>query len=84
MPNPTATNPVSRDFMAAVKNAVDPQNIIAPGRHGMPMRPGIRKHPTRLGFAWRWFGAPRACRAACVSLVQVVIQDLGQIVLPAR
>ncbi len=40
MPNSTASNPTFRDFMAAVKNAVDPQNIIAPGRYGMPMRPG--------------------------------------------
>ena len=38
MPNSTDCNPVFRDFLAAVKGAVDPQNLIAPGRYGTPMR----------------------------------------------
>lgn len=40
MPNSTDSNPVFRDFLAAVKSAVDPQNLIAPGRYGTPMRVG--------------------------------------------
>jgi 4-cresol dehydrogenase (hydroxylating) len=40
MPNSTESNPVFRDFLAAVKQGVDPQNLIAPGRYGTPMRPG--------------------------------------------
>jgi 4-cresol dehydrogenase (hydroxylating) len=40
MPGSSDPNPVSRDFLAAVKRAVDPQNLIAPGRYGMPERDG--------------------------------------------
>jgi hypothetical protein len=39
MPNSTDSNPVFREFLAAIKSAVDPQNVIAPGRYGTPMRP---------------------------------------------
>ncbi len=38
MPGSGETNPVAQQFLAALKNAVDPQNLIAPGRYGMPMR----------------------------------------------
>ena len=33
-------NPVAADFLAKLKLAVDPQNVIAPGRYGMPLRHG--------------------------------------------
>lgn len=32
------SNPVAKDLLAAMKSAVDPQNLIAPGRYGMPLR----------------------------------------------
>lgn len=38
MPGSADVNPVSREFLAAVKRAVDPQNLIAPGRYGTPER----------------------------------------------
>lgn len=38
MPGSSDINPVSRDFLAAIKLAVDPRNSIAPGRYGMPDR----------------------------------------------
>jgi len=38
MPGSADINPVSRDFLAAIKNAVDPKNIIAPGRYGQSER----------------------------------------------
>jgi 4-cresol dehydrogenase (hydroxylating) len=38
MPGSSDVNPVSRDFIAAIKHAVDPHNVIAPGRYGTPMR----------------------------------------------
>lgn len=39
MPGSSEANPASRDFIAAIKGAVDPANLIAPGRYGTPMRP---------------------------------------------
>ena len=39
MPGSLERNPVSRDFLASLKQAVDPQNLIAPGRYGTPTRP---------------------------------------------
>jgi len=39
MPGSAHANPVSQQFLAAVKQSVDPQNLIAPGRYGTPMRP---------------------------------------------
>lgn len=38
MPHSTDQNPTYRDFLAAIKNAADPGNLIAPGRYGTPMR----------------------------------------------
>lgn len=38
MPNSLELNPVSREFLAAIKQAVDPQNLLAPGRYGTPAR----------------------------------------------
>ena len=38
MPGSSDMNPVSRDFLAAIKRAADPDNMIAPGRYGMPER----------------------------------------------
>lgn len=38
MPGSSDVNPVSRDFVATIKRAVDPQNLIAPGRYGTPGR----------------------------------------------
>jgi 4-cresol dehydrogenase (hydroxylating) len=38
MPGSSASNPASQQFLAAIKHAVDPRNLIAPGRYGMPMR----------------------------------------------
>lgn len=38
MPGSGAGNPVAQQFLAAMKGAIDPQNLIAPGRYGMPMR----------------------------------------------
>lgn len=35
MPESQEMNSVSRDFLQAVKNAVDPLNLIAPGRYGL-------------------------------------------------
>jgi 4-cresol dehydrogenase (hydroxylating) flavoprotein subunit len=32
------TNPASKAFLRALKLAVDPQNLIAPGRYGTPPR----------------------------------------------
>ncbi|MCM8579332.1 MAG: FAD-dependent oxidoreductase [Candidatus Accumulibacter sp.] len=40
MPGSSDINPVSRDFLAAIKRAVDTQNLIAPGRYGTPGRGG--------------------------------------------
>ncbi len=37
MPVAMQRNPVARNFMAAIKRAVDPGNVIAPGRYGTPM-----------------------------------------------
>jgi 4-cresol dehydrogenase (hydroxylating) len=37
-PQALARNPAARDFIAKVKGAVDPGNVIAPGRYGAPMR----------------------------------------------
>jgi FAD/FMN-containing dehydrogenase len=31
-------HPVARDRLATIKAAVDPQNLIAPGRYGTPLR----------------------------------------------
>ncbi|MDE2398359.1 MAG: hypothetical protein KGM91_23245, partial [Burkholderiales bacterium] len=31
-------NPVARDFLASLKLSVDPHNLIAPGRYGLPAR----------------------------------------------
>ncbi len=39
MPGSTDVNPTFRDFIAAIKGATDPGNIIAPGRYGTPVRP---------------------------------------------
>ena len=39
MPGAMDSNPAARDLLAKIKLAVDPQNLIAPGRYGMPMRP---------------------------------------------
>ena len=33
---------VPHDLLAAIKSAVDPQNLIAPGRYGTPLRPADR------------------------------------------
>ncbi len=41
MPGAMDSNPPARDFLAAIKQAVDPQNLIAPGRYGMPLRQGL-------------------------------------------
>ncbi len=41
MPHAMDTNPASRDFMQAIKLAVDPSNLIAPGRYGMPVRDDV-------------------------------------------
>lgn len=38
MPHALDDNPVSRDFLHQIKRAVDPGNVIAPGRYGMPSR----------------------------------------------
>ena len=38
MPGSSDANPVSRDFLATIKRAVDPLNVIAPGRYGIPER----------------------------------------------
>ncbi len=32
------SNPVARTLLAAIKSAVDPQNLLAPGRYGTPLR----------------------------------------------
>lgn len=32
------SNPVAKDFLASIKRAVDKNNLIAPGRYGMPLR----------------------------------------------
>ncbi len=34
------SNPAARKLLAALKSAVDPQNLIAPGRYGTPLRSG--------------------------------------------
>ena len=34
------SNPAARKLLAALKSAVDPQNLIAPGRYGTPQRSG--------------------------------------------
>jgi len=39
MPGAMDGNPVARDFLASIKAVVDPQNLLAPGRYGMPVRP---------------------------------------------
>jgi len=39
MPGAMDGNPVARDFLASIKAVVDPQNLLAPGRYGMPLRP---------------------------------------------
>ena len=39
MPGAMDGNPVARDFLASIKAAVDSQNLLAPGRYGMPLRP---------------------------------------------
>ena len=31
-------NPVGKELLAAIKRAVDPHNLIAPGRYGTPAR----------------------------------------------
>ena len=38
MPGAMDGNPVARDMLADIKAAVDPQNLVAPGRYGMPLR----------------------------------------------
>ena len=38
MPQALDSNPAGRDFLAAIKRAVDPQNLLAPGRYGTPQR----------------------------------------------
>ena len=42
MPGALDSNPVARDLLATIKAAVDPQNLIAPGRYGTPLRPADR------------------------------------------
>lgn len=42
MPGAMDSNPVARDLLATIKAAVDPQNLIAPGRYGTPLRPADR------------------------------------------
>lgn len=38
MPNAFDANPEAKAFLAALKHAADPQNLLAPGRYGTPMR----------------------------------------------
>ena len=38
MPHALDCNPAARDFLAVIKRAVDPGNLIAPGRYGTPLR----------------------------------------------
>jgi 4-cresol dehydrogenase (hydroxylating) len=38
MPQALDQNPVAKKFLASLKHAVDPQNLIAPGRYGTPRR----------------------------------------------
>ena len=38
MPGAMDGNPVARDVLASLKSAIDPQNLVAPGRYGMPLR----------------------------------------------
>lgn len=38
MPHALDDNPVARDLLHSIKHAVDPANIVAPGRYGMPAR----------------------------------------------
>lgn len=38
MPGAMDANPVARELLARLKQAVDPANLIAPGRYGTPMR----------------------------------------------
>ena len=38
MPGAMDSNPVARDVLAALKSAIDPQNLVAPGRYGTPLR----------------------------------------------
>lgn len=38
MPNMLDANPAARGFLARLKQAVDPGNVIAPGRYGTPLR----------------------------------------------
>lgn len=38
MPGAMDANPVARDVLAALKSAIDPQNLVAPGRYGTPLR----------------------------------------------
>lgn len=38
MPNAMDSNPAAKALLAALKAAVDPQNVIAPGRYGTPAR----------------------------------------------
>jgi 4-cresol dehydrogenase (hydroxylating) len=38
MPAALDGNPAAKAFLQSVKLAVDPQNLIAPGRYGTPMR----------------------------------------------
>jgi 4-cresol dehydrogenase (hydroxylating) flavoprotein subunit len=38
MPQALNANPVAREFLATIKHAVDPGNVIAPGRYGTPGR----------------------------------------------
>ncbi len=37
-PEAMDSNPTAKDFLATVKRAVDPQNLLAPGRYGTPSR----------------------------------------------
>jgi 4-cresol dehydrogenase (hydroxylating) len=38
MPHALDANPVAREFLATIKHAVDPGNLVAPGRYGTPGR----------------------------------------------
>jgi hypothetical protein len=38
MPEVLDANPVAKALLGAIKHAVDPDNLIAPGRYGTPVR----------------------------------------------